>query len=83
MSTGDISAEIFRDDCEFTDPTNSVTSLSRYQNALEILFDPAQSFVKLIEPLQIDEARKVITAKIQSGGVLKLPWKPRISPYER
>ncbi|KAL7536215.1 hypothetical protein ACHAWF_005398 [Thalassiosira exigua] len=80
--SGDISTQLFRDDCEFTDPTNTVSSLSRYQNALQILFDPENSFVQLLEPLKVDESRNVITARIRSGGVLKLPWKPYISPYE-
>lgn len=80
--SGDIPTQIFRDDCEFTDPTNSVFSLSRYQNALKILFDPENSFVQLVEPLGMDESKKEIVAKIKSGGILQLPWKPRISSYE-
>ncbi|KAL7529424.1 hypothetical protein ACHAXR_002960 [Thalassiosira sp. AJA248-18] len=80
--SGDMSTQIFRDDCAFIDPTNSVSSLSKYQTALKILFDPEQSFVKLLEPLEIEESKKEITAKIRSGGTLKLPWRPRISSYE-
>lgn len=80
--SGDISTDIFRDDCTFTDPTNSVSSLSRYQNALNVLFDPSQSYVQLIEPLEVNEATREITARIRSGGVLKLPWEPRISTFE-
>ncbi len=80
---GDISTEIFRDDCEFTDPTNTVSSLSKYQKAHIILFNPDQSFVELVQPLEIDVPKREITGRIRSGGVLKLPWNPRISPYER
>jgi len=80
--SGDISTQLFRDDCTFVDPTNSVSSLSRYQNALKILFDPERSYVQLVEPLTIDENKKQITARIRSGGVLQLPWSPRISSYE-
>jgi hypothetical protein len=80
---GDISTEIFRDDCEFVDPTNAVSSLSRYQKALKILFDPDRSYVQLLGKLEIDDAKNQITARIRSGGVLKLPWSPRISSYER
>ena len=84
MKKGDISTEIFRDDCEFTDPTNSVSSLAKYQKALTILFDPDQSFVELVQPLEItkNDGRREITGRIKSGGVLKLPWNPRISSYE-
>ena len=80
--SGDISTELFRDDCNFVDPTNSVASLSRYQNALKILFDPEDSFVSIVEPLVVNESKREVTGRIRSGGVLKLPWKPRISPYE-
>ena len=81
--TGDISTEIFRDDCEFTDPTNSVSSLRKYQKALTILFNPEQSFVELVEPLDVDATKREITGRIRSGGTLLLPWNPKISPYER
>jgi len=81
--SGDISTEIFRDDCEFTDPTNTVSSLSKYQTALTILFNPDQSFVELVKPLEINVPKREITDRIRSGGVLKLPWNPRISTYER
>ena len=80
--SGDISTQIFRDDCTFIDPTNSVNSLSRYQKALTILFDPSQSHVELLEELRIDNNRNTITAKVRSDGVLKLPWSPRISTYD-
>lgn len=80
--SGDIPTQIFRDDCKFIDPTNSVSSLSRYQKALTILFDPDQSYVNLLKPLEIDESKKEITARIRSGGILLLPWSPKISSYE-
>jgi len=80
--TGDLSSELFRDDCLFVDPTNSVSSLSRYRNALRILFDPEQSSVRLVEPLVVNEEERTITGRIRSWGTLQLPWKPRISSYE-
>ena len=80
--SGDLSPELFRDDCTFVDPTNSVSSLSRYRNALAILFDPNDSYVELLD-IFVDESQpNVIKAKIRSGGVLKLPWRPRINDYE-
>ena len=83
MFAGDISTEIFRDNCEFTEPTNSVSSLRKYQKALTILFNPEQSFVELVEPLKVDATEREITGRIRSGGTLLLPWNPKISPYER
>jgi len=51
--TGDLSKDLFRDDCIFQDPTNRVQSLNQYQNALRILFNPKSSTVELIDPLVI------------------------------
>jgi len=80
--SGDLTPEIFRDNCIFIDPTNSVSSLSRYQNALRILFDPDESTVRLVEPLVINEEERTVSGRIQSWGVLQLPWRPRVSSYE-
>ena len=41
--SGDLTPEIFRDDCRFVDPTNDVTSPAKYRKALTILFDPNES----------------------------------------
>merc|ERR1712029_349563 len=43
LITGDLRPEIFRDNCRFVDPTNDVTSLSRFQKAAIILFEPSLS----------------------------------------
>jgi hypothetical protein len=80
--SGDLSPEIFADDCVFTDPTNSVASLSRYVTALGILFEPTLSSVELLGPPQLDERARTISARVRSSGVLKLPWAPVIRPYE-
>merc|ERR1740139_80067 len=55
--SGDVTPEIFRDDCLFVDPTNSVNSLSKYRKALTILFDTKHSSVELIDNLQITEKK--------------------------
>lgn len=80
--TGDLSTDIFRDDCVFSDPTNQVKSLSRYQNALRILFDPTVSQVQVLSPLVIDEDARTISGRIRSRGYLQLPWRPFVSAYE-
>lgn len=80
--SGDLSPEIFRDDCRFVDPTNDVTSLAKYQKALTILFDPTESSVRVVEGPVVDERKRIITATVRSVGVLKLPWRPRISPWK-
>jgi len=80
--SGDIRPEIFRDDCRFVDPTNDVASLSRYQKALTILFDPQKSFIEFVSPPRSDAGSRTIRARIRAGGELKLPWKPLIQPWE-
>jgi len=80
--TGDLSTDIFRDDCIFTDPTNQVASLTQYQKGVRLLFDSKTSVVELIEPLVIDTGRRTLTGRIRSRGMLKLPWHPYISAYE-
>jgi hypothetical protein len=90
--TGDLPTDIFRDDCVFGDPTNRVNSLSQYQTALRILFDPARSTVQLVGPLRVvdvvgdtgttrNEERR-ISGRLRSRGYLQLPWKPYVTAYE-
>lgn len=66
--------------CRFVDPTNDVTGLSRYRKALTILFDPARSEVKLKQIRVSGPA--TVEADWTLGGVLKLPWQPRISTID-
>ncbi|KAL0047850.1 hypothetical protein WJX82_001514 [Trebouxia sp. C0006] len=74
--TGNLTPEVFADDCRFVDPTNDVAGLSRYRKALTILFDPARSEVKLKQIRVSGPA--TVEADWTLGGVLKLPWQPRI-----
>jgi hypothetical protein len=80
--TGDLSTDLFRDDCDFIDPTNRVQSLSQYQQALRILFDPTTSYISLVTPLTVDEPTRTITGVYRSRGYLKLPWYPSVTSYE-
>ena len=76
--SGDLTPEIFRDDCRFVDPTNDVTSLAKYRKALTILFDPNESSVTLVKGPVVDEAKRTISATVRSVGTLQLPWRPKI-----
>ena len=80
--TGDLSRDIFRDDCVFQDPTNRVKSLAQYNKALKILFDPDESEVQVLGPLRVDKESKTISGRFRSRGFLQLPWKPFIKAYE-
>ena len=76
--TGQLTPSIFSDDCEFTDPNNSVRGLSKYQQALSLLFDPSESSLEL-KDLRVTDGH--IEADYTASGVLKLPWRPRISGW--
>ena len=87
--TGDLSTDLFRDDCVFEDPTNRVDSLSQYQTALTLLFDPERSTVELLgNGLSVTNGDGVstattITGRLRSRGYLKVaPWKPYVKAYE-
>jgi hypothetical protein len=82
LISGDLDESIYRDDCVFVDPTNRVSSLSQYRNALRILFDPTESQVRLVKPIRVNNQKREIEAKIRSRGVLQLPWRPYITAYE-
>ena len=77
--TGNLTREIFQDDCRFTDPTNDVVGLSRYLTALGLLFDPATSSVDLYDIKVTSET--TVEAEWQLQGYLRFPWKPRVEPY--
>ena len=79
--SGDLTPEIFEDDCTFRDPTNEVSSLAKYTRALQILFDPIASRVMLLAPPVVDSSARTLTARVRSAGVLQLPWRPRVPPY--
>lgn len=87
--SGDISQDLFRDDCVFEDPTNRVNSLSQYQKALTLLFDPERSTVELlgngltVERDGENNGLTTITGRLRSRGYLKVaPWKPYVKAYE-
>ena len=91
--TGDLSRDLFRDDCVFEDPTNRVDSLNQYQKALTLLFDPKTSSVELLDDgLKVvrerclnsdDRCITTIRGRLRSRGYLKVaPWRPYVKAYE-
>jgi hypothetical protein len=80
--TGDLSPELFRDDCVFVDPTNRVSSLSQYQKAIRILFDADRSKISLLDSFAVDEESRTIQGRYRSRGFIKLPWQPYVTSYE-
>jgi len=78
--TGQLTPEVFADDCRFVDPTNDVVGLSRYVKALGVLFDPAHAAVGL-EELEVRGGQEV-AARFRLGGYLRFPWRPYVEPFE-
>jgi hypothetical protein len=78
--TGDLTPEIFSDDCVFRDPTNETKGLSRYVKALGLLFDPSVSAVQLVD-IEVTGPRS-IEAQWRMGGYLRFPWHPRVDAFE-
>lgn len=79
--TGALTPSIFADDCSFQDPNNAVTGLSKYRKALSFLFEPSQSTLENVR-VTVSAAGDCVFADYTASGVLKLPWHPRIDPWE-
>ncbi|GIL90152.1 hypothetical protein Vretimale_16354 [Volvox reticuliferus] len=77
--TGNLTREVFADDCRFIDPANDVTGLSKYLTALGVLFDPHYSKVELLD-IRVAGPRTV-EADWRLGGYLLFPWNPRVEPF--
>ena len=78
--TGQLTPEVFADDCRFVDPTNDVVGLSRYVKALGVLFDPAHAAVGL-EGIEV-RGEQEVAARYLLGGYLRFPWRPYVKPFE-
>jgi hypothetical protein len=77
--TGQLTPGIFAEDCRFQDPNNAVTGLSKYRQALSYLFRAETSTVEDVR-ISVDSAGSIV-AEYTASGELKLPWRPRISPW--
>ena len=77
--TGNLTREVFDDNCRFKDPTNDVRGLSRYLTALGLLFDPKDSEVALTK-IEVTSPTTIETDGTLRG-YLRFPWHPRVDPY--
>jgi hypothetical protein len=85
--TGKLDSRMYRDDCHFDgpDPDMPVRGLRKYLNAASSLFDPRFSDAELIS-LSHDETGGecgcgTIVASWRLGGVINLPWHPKVEPW--
>ncbi|KAL7539103.1 hypothetical protein ACHAXR_009032 [Thalassiosira sp. AJA248-18] len=85
--TGKLDSTIYRDDCFFTgpDPDMPVRGLRKYLSAAAHLFDPRESNAEMLSIKNYDNAGEkgygMIEVKWRLGGVIQLPWHPKIEPW--
>ena len=85
--TGRLDSTIYKDDCLFDgpDPDMPVRGLRKYLSAASHLFDYNQSYARLIS-IECDKSGGnyhcgMIKANWEIGGVLMLPWKPKVKSW--
>ncbi|GBG77154.1 hypothetical protein CBR_g23481 [Chara braunii] len=78
LLTGDLTKDIYADDCRFEDPTNVIVGVDRYAETVKQQFDPAESIFEF-KSIAVSGAN-TIDASWVLGGVMQLPWRPRMSP---
>jgi len=78
--TGRLNSTIYRDDCLFDgpDPDMPVRGLRKYLSAASHLFDHKLSYA-MLRSLQVEG--RTIVARWELGGVLMLPWRPKVKSW--
>jgi len=82
LFSGKIDAEIYDENCVFTDPTLSFKGLARFESNIKSLKPILDTFVGdtlvVLYDCQIDQNMNQITAQWRMSGGINLPWNPRI-----
>ena len=85
--TGRLDSTVYRDNCLFTgpDPDMPVRGLRKYLSAAAHLFDPRESDAELLSIAWHENAGArgcgQIEVRWRLGGVIQLPWHPRMEPW--
>jgi len=84
LFTGEISSEIYDDDCVFTDPTLSFVGLETFernlaalQPILNVLLGDDRRVILRKGP-ELNRRDQSVEAQWRMSGAIRLPWKPRI-----
>ena len=82
--SGKLDAELYAEECEFSDPTLSFTGLATFERNLKSLdpiiekvVPPENRRVSLVD-IRKDTENRVVTAKWRMVGDFALPWRPRL-----
>jgi hypothetical protein len=82
LFSGNIDAQIYDEDCVFTDPTLSFKGLSTFERNIKALKPILDKFVGdtlvVLYDCQINEEDKTIRADWRMSGAIGAPWRPRI-----
>lgn len=80
--TGKLNTFLYENDCLFDgpDPDMPVRGLRKYLAAASHLFDHNRSYADLID-LSYDVDQRTVTARWKLGGVLMLPWRPKVKDW--
>jgi len=85
--TGKLDSTIYRDDCLFDgpDPDMPVRGLRKYLSAASHLFDPRESDAQLLSIIHNendgDKGYEMIEVTWRLGGVIMLPWHPKVEAW--
>jgi hypothetical protein len=80
--TGKLSSQIYRNDCFFNgpDPDMPVRGLRKYLSAAAHLFDQGKSHAEMLD-ISRNEENRTVTVKWLLGGILMLPWRPKVNDW--
>lgn len=80
--TGKLNTLLYENDCLFDgpDPDMPVRGLRKYLSAASHLFDHNQSYAEILD-LTYDVEKRTVTARWKLGGVLMLPWRPKVKDW--
>mmetsp|Transcript_28536 Transcript_28536/g.47930 ORF Transcript_28536/g.47930 Transcript_28536/m.47930 type:complete len:320 (+) Transcript_28536:75-1034(+) len=81
--TGELSKEIYDEECFFDgpDPDMPVKGLRKYLLSASQLFDRRTSRADLTRALEVNYEESTVTAYWRLEGVLNLPWHPSVKPW--
>eukprot|EP00466_Bigelowiella_natans_P014114 jgi/Bigna1/145623/aug1.101_g20331 len=80
FASGDLSEDIYDDNCVFTDPIQVTNGLKTYIKGVQALFNPKLSKCRLLEPMTVTENGRIF-ARWEAEFVTNLPFSPKFKPY--
>jgi len=76
LVSGDLSPEIYSDDCIFTDPQMTCKGFKKFASGTKALFYEPKSELELLEPVSIVGDNQIV-AKFREVACFNIPFRPR------